>query len=292
MSTKKLNVLTLQQKADILERIKKGASVTTLAKQYNVAKSSICNFKKNENVILKRVLNTYSGPGKRKTLKKSEFPKMEKCLYRWFVRMRNKNWPVSGMMLKEKAKQLHFKLNDSKTTFTASSGWLMRFKKRYGIRLLKITGEKLSSQPELVDPFKKKLKEKIEEMQLSKDQLYNADESGLFWKILPQKTYVTASEKSAPGTKTEKQRVTFLCGANASGTHKLKLLVIGKAKNPRSFKHFACPTEYKSSKSSWMTAAIFSQWFHNSFVPQVMTANFSQCKNVFKRKFVLGHEIS
>ncbi|XP_054725487.1 jerky protein homolog-like [Anastrepha obliqua] len=107
-------------------------------------------------------------------------------------------------------------------------------------------------------------------MGLCHDQLYNADESGLFWKILPEKSYVSSAEKTAPGVKTEKQRVTFLCCANASGNHKLKLLVIGKAKNPRIFKNFNCPTEYKSSKSSWMTSAIFYDWFHKSFVLQVI----------------------
>ncbi|XP_050322584.1 LOW QUALITY PROTEIN: jerky protein homolog-like [Bactrocera neohumeralis] len=195
---------------------------------------------------------------------------MEKSLYLWFIRMRGRNCPVSGLMLKEKAKELHSLLKENSTGFNASDGWLQRFKKRYGVRLLKVSGEKLSSQPQLVDPFKLKLKQKIEEMELCNDQLYNADESGLFWKILPDKTYVSSHEKPAPGTKTEKQRITFLCCANASGAHKLKLLVIGKAKNPRSFKHFPyCPTDYKNSKSAWMTSAIFKHWFHQSFVPQV-----------------------
>lgn len=282
MSSKKLNILSLQQKADILERLKKGASVTALSKQYNVAKSTICSFKKKESLIMKHVSNTFSGPAKKKTMKKAEFPRMEKRLYKWFMRMRSKNWPVSGIMLKEKAKQLQSEIYGNEAKFTASTGWLVKFKRRYGIRLLKVTGEKLSSQPELVDPFKIKLKEKIDEMQLSKDQLYNADESGLYWKLLPEKSYVSASEKTAPGTKTEKQRITFLCCANASGRHRLKLLVIGKAKKPRSFKDFNCPTDYTNSKSSWMTTTIFLRWFHNAFVPQVMTENFSRCKKFLK----------
>ncbi|XP_011195270.2 jerky protein homolog-like [Zeugodacus cucurbitae] len=75
--------------------------------------------------------------------------------------------------------------------------------------------------------------------------------------------------KRALGVKSEKQRITFLCCSNATGSHKLKLLVIGKAKNPRCFKNFQCPTDYKSSKSAWMTSAVFKEWFHESFVPQV-----------------------
>ncbi|XP_053964152.1 uncharacterized protein LOC128867080 [Anastrepha ludens] len=44
---------------------------------------------------------------------------------------------------------------------------------------------------------------------------------------------------------------------------------VQEAKNPRCFKNFQCSTDYKSSKSAWMTSAIFKQWFHESFVPQV-----------------------
>ncbi|XP_017492339.1 PREDICTED: jerky protein homolog-like [Rhagoletis zephyria] len=46
----------------------------------------------------------------------------------------------------------------------------------------------------------------------------------------------------------------FLCCSNATGSHKLKIFVIGKAKKPRCFKNFQCPTDYKSSKSAWTTS--------------------------------------
>jgi hypothetical protein len=39
--------------------------------------------------------------------------------------------------------------------------------------------EKLSSNVEGVEPFKNALQQKIEKMGLSKDQIYNADETGL-----------------------------------------------------------------------------------------------------------------
>ncbi|XP_017481706.1 PREDICTED: jerky protein homolog-like [Rhagoletis zephyria] len=78
-------------------------------------------------------------------------------------------------------------------------------------------------------------------------------------------------EKQAPGNKSEKQRITFLACAHATGKHKVKMPVIGKAKNPRAFRHFSCPVEYRSSKSAWMTSTLFQNWFHFSFVPQVKT---------------------
>lgn len=269
MDRKKLKCLTLKEKADCLKEIRSGVSVTALANKYNVAKSTICGIKKKEQQILKCVNNTFSGPGKRQTLKTSELPKMEKALYSWFLSQRNKNYPINGLILKQKAKELHSKLKENNSNFFASDGWLQRFKKRYGIRLLTISGEKLSSRPELVEPFKKLLQNKIKEMGISMDQIYNADESGLYWKLLPGKSYVSIMEKQAPGRKTEKQRLTFLACANATGKHKIKMVVIGRAKNPRVFKNFNCPVEYKSSKSAWMTSFLFKNWFHSSFVPQV-----------------------
>lgn len=269
MHTKKHKFLTLKEKYEILEHLQKGASVTNLAKRYGVTKSTVSGIKKNKNSISKCVNNTFIGPGKRKTMRPSEYPKMEKSLYKWFMRMRDKKFPISGLMLKEKAKELHYNIKENNSDFNASDGWLQNFKKRFGVRLLQISGEKLSAQPQLVEPFKVALRSKIEELGLSNDQLYNADESGLFWKILPTKTYVSSQEKSAPGTKTEKQRITFLCCANATGSHQLKLLVVGKSKKPRCFQNFNCPVHYRHSKSAWMTGNIFKDWFHHSFVPEV-----------------------
>jgi hypothetical protein len=93
------------------------------------------------------------------------------------LKQREQHAPINGDMIKEKAKTLHAKFYES--SFRASNGWPQKFKKRYGIRFLKIAGEKLSSQPELIAPFKEKLSKKVTELQLSLEQIYNADESGL-----------------------------------------------------------------------------------------------------------------
>lgn len=81
----------------------------------------------------------------------------------------------------------------------------------------------------------------MNELGLCQDQLYNADESGLYWKKVPEKTFVSSLEKTAPGSKMEKQRLTFMCCLNASGSHKLKLFVIGKAKIAPMFQKSCMP---------------------------------------------------
>ncbi|GFS39897.1 tigger transposable element-derived protein 1 [Trichonephila inaurata madagascariensis] len=53
-------------------------------------------------------------------------------------------------------------------------------------------------------------------------QIFSCDETGLFWKRMPNRTYITKDEKSVPGHKPIKDRLTLLLGANASGDMKLK----------------------------------------------------------------------
>jgi len=55
------------------------------------------------------------------------------------------------------------------------------------------------------------------------------------YNALPAVTLSTAGD--AHGGKTQKERVTLLVGANLTGYDKLKLVFVGKAKNPRCLKH-------------------------------------------------------
>lgn len=71
-----------------------------------------------------------------------------------------------------------------------------------------------------------------------------------------------------------KDRITVLCCANASGTHKLRLAVVGKSKNPRAFKNVNLqylPVDYYNQKAAWMDRVIFRKWFFEKFIPQVKT---------------------
>lgn len=262
--------LSVKEKSEILTELSQGVCLKVISKKYGINKSTVCRIKKNESNIKKFLAQTESGPGKRKNLKTSEFPKMEKALYDWFMKKRADNVPVSSEVLVKKAKMLHNSIKEHSGEFRGSSGWITNFKKRHGIRVLKITGEKLSNVPESVPPFLLKFENKVREKDLKPEQIYNADESGLFWKLLPAKTMVHFKERSAPGRKTSKQRITFLACTNATGSHKLKPLVIGKAKKPRAFKNFGnIPVVYKANRNAWMTLVMFEEWMQNNFVPEV-----------------------
>ena len=109
----------------------------------------------------------------------------------------------------------------------------------------------------------------IEEKGLTLNQVYNCDETVLFWKALPNKILASAKEARAPGFKVRKERVTILACCNAKGDHKLRLAMIGKANKPRAFKGLspnAFPLWYTHQKKAWMDSNIFQHWFLNEFV--------------------------
>ena len=58
--------------------------------------------------------------------------------------------------------------------------------------------------------------------------MFNCDESGLYYKLLPEKSLAAQFEKSTDGRKTQKERVTISACSNATGSIKLPLLLIGK----------------------------------------------------------------
>lgn len=276
---RKKTTLTLEQKTDILGKLDKGVKANRLAIDYGVSKSSISYIKSQREDIVAAVSNTFQF-AKKKTLHKSEYPEMENQLYEWFLKQRDRKCTISGPIMKAKAKQLFESMYPEKTSnnFVASDGWFGKFKRRFGIRFLKICGEILSSDIELITPYIHRFRAKIAEMGLTNAQIYNADESGLFFRCLPDKTYVAACEKNAPGRKIQKERISILLGTNCDGTHKLRPLVIGKAKNPRCFRDFHNPLHYDNSKAAWMTSRIFHNWFHKIFIEEVSSVKSSKVK--------------
>lgn len=58
-----------------------------------------------------------------------------------------------------------------------------------------------------------------------------------------------------------KERLTVLVTANMTGTNKKKLLVVGKPKDPQSFKSIKdLPVQYEHNQKSWMTSSIFKKF--------------------------------
>ncbi|KAJ8720806.1 hypothetical protein PYW08_006271 [Mythimna loreyi] len=211
---------------------------------------------------------------------------LDDALYKWFTQKRAQGEPISGPILCEKAVQFNEKL-EGPSNFQASTGWLKRFKSRHGIRELQIQGEKLSADSSAAESFKIKLRDIMNQEKYALENVCNADETGLNWKALPRKTLASRRELAAPGPKISKDRITALACANATGSHRLPMLVIGKSKKPRCFKHVnmsVMPIVYTSQKSAWMDSTIFMEWFTETFIPSVKA---HQLKNGKREKTLL-----
>ncbi|GFY01448.1 tigger transposable element-derived protein 1 [Trichonephila clavipes] len=120
--------------------------------------------------------------------------------------------------------------------------------------------------------FPEKLAKIIEDGDYSADQVFNADETGLYWKRLLNRTYIAKDEKTASGHKESKDRVTLLLCSNTSGDRMLKPLLINKSLRPRTLKGKdlkQLPVHWMANPKTWMTTAFFTEWFNNCFVPEV-----------------------
>ena len=269
---RKRNVLTLPKKIELVRRMEKGESCSKLMAEFGVGPSTLYDFKKQKVKLLSFVASA-DGPsakiGKRKTLKESKLGELDRGLYLWFQARRSEGKAVSRPALIDEAK----KLKDSpgiEEECDFSVGWLRNFKQRHGIRGLKVQGEKYSADTAAADSFSEEFLSLIREDGVTPEQAYNADETALFWQWLPTSTLSAHTETEAVGFKLNKDRLTILPCANAAGTHECKLFVVGRFKKPRAFKilvHF--PIHYDATQSAWMTAALFSWWFHHCFVPEV-----------------------
>lgn len=133
---------------------------------------------------------------------------------------------------------------------------------------MKLCGEKMSADFDAAEFFGEDFLTHMEEEGLEMDGIYNADETGLFWRALPESSIVLPGEQKAYGYKSSKERVTAMVCANASGTHKVPMFIIGRAKMPRCFNKKK-QEGYAHQGKAWMDKNLFLQWYDDTFIPSV-----------------------
>ena len=144
---------------------------------------------------------------------------------------------------------------DPGSNWICFSGWLSRWKVRHHIKCHVICGESAAVDKDACEDWRKRKLMYYLRRYDSKD-IFNADVTGLYWCLLPDKTLSLSGEVCIGGKKS-KERVTVLVCANVTGTEKLSLLSIGKIKKPRCFRGVSClPTEYEASPKAWVTSQI------------------------------------
>ena len=89
--------------------------------------------------------------------------------------------------------------------FKASNGWLQCFKSRHNLKQLTVCGESANVAEETVDAWHKRMKDLM--IGYSVEDIWNADESGCFYRALPEKTLAQTAAQCKGGKKS-KNRVT------------------------------------------------------------------------------------
>ena len=195
-----------------------------------------------------------------KRLRAGEYPQLEQCLYLWLIDKVKNAISVSDAIIIKQAKVFGPSLGISDLEFSYSQGWLEKFKTRYNVRNFTKQGEEGSVDLKVVEDGRKIIGEKIKKYSL--DDVFNFDETALFYKLQPNKTLATGS---VSGNKLSKERLTVALCVNATGSYKCKPLVIGKAKKPQCFGNLWKPDDYVrwyNNIKAWMTMDIFKDWLH------------------------------
>nr|XP_022905269.1 tigger transposable element-derived protein 1-like [Onthophagus taurus] len=219
---KKRKTLTLDYKLNIIKGFDSSMKVCELARKFDLSESSIRTIIKDKETILTAVKNTQSLNSTIIRKRHGIIAEMESILKSWCDnQVHVKNCPVDQNTVCSQAKLIFEKLKEKAgeavkdETFAASNGWFDRFKVRCNWHSIAESGEAASADREAAVSFPKTLKSLIVEGGYTSQTIFNVDETGLFWKKMPKRTFIAREEKTFPGFKESKDRLTAMVGANA-----------------------------------------------------------------------------
>lgn len=237
----------------MIKLIEEGEKKSDIGKKLGVGESTVRSIW-NSRDKLKAAYSSFDNNRNFKKMRASNHESLDQALLKWFKQQRSLNAPINGHVLQSKAGQLAELLGMA--DFNCSSAWIDRFKVRHNINFGKVCGEAKDVDNLVTEKWIQSEWPKIRN-QFKDEDIFNGDETGLFFKMAPQNTLKFKHEKCVGG-KMSKDRVTVFVCANMSGTEKRELLVVGKSRNPRCFKNLKkLPVKYRASKRAWMTADLF-----------------------------------
>lgn len=264
--SRKKQVFPLKVKIQMLDLLRL-ESFSSVARIFNVNESTVRSIKKSEEKIRNSISSTSLST---KIVRDPVLEKMEAELTTWIEDCDKRAIPLTNVIIREKAKLLYQDCKQCEgylqnSHFQASEGWFHKFKMRRSLHNIQIDGEAASkatltiTNPEDFIKF-------IADGKYKPEQIFNADETSLFWKRLPNKIHISKTLAEF------NDKVTLLLCSNASGDCLIKPLMLNRSLNPKALKNKnkeSLPVFWRANRKPWVTSAVFTEWFLHCFVPEV-----------------------
>ncbi|XP_043591761.1 tigger transposable element-derived protein 2-like [Bombus pyrosoma] len=264
--------LTIEQRYEILQMLESGQNRRKITRKYGVSRPIVaCIYA--ERMLIKRHFETnpvYTDPFARH-ISSSRSAEFERALYLWCKRCMKNNIEITGVEIQKKALELNDKLK-GESHFKASKGWLQSFRNRCGISRTDVKRDFPIPTKPATDTFKVNFKKFLQKGEYALENVYNASYTAIMWKAVPEGTLIFPHEKLTTSQEICEDHVTILFCANATGCHKLPLLVIGRTADIRSSHNLntnAPTTIYTANANAWMNNSIFNLWFEECFIKSV-----------------------
>ncbi|XP_066231912.1 zinc finger MYM-type protein 1 isoform X2 [Saccopteryx leptura] len=278
---KKKRMMSIEVKQEIIKKHERGVRVIELARLYNRSSSTICTILKQKDAI--KSANTVKRTTVLSQLRTNIHEEMEKLLLVWVKEKELAGDTVTETEICKKARIIYSNLKKkepstskeaAEDTFKAGHRWFENFKKRSGIHSVVRHGEAASTDVKAAEEYIARFAALIAKEGYIPQQVFNCEETGLFWKKMPRSTFITAEEKKLPGHKPMRDHLTLALCANASGDCKVKPLLVYHSENPRAFKTHKILKEklqvmWRANARACITRQFFIEWVNLVFGPAV-----------------------
>ncbi|XP_012925932.2 general transcription factor II-I isoform X6 [Heterocephalus glaber] len=188
MPKRSRKVLPLSEKVKVLDLIRKEQkSYAEVAKIYGKNESSIREIVKKEKEIRASFAVAPQNAKVTATVRDKCLVKVEKALSLWAEDMSRRRVPIDGSALRQKALSLYADFRRAspergcgvheRRPFTASKGWLHRFRHRFGLKNTKVPGEAASAHEEPAAAYQAEREKLVKERGCHSKQPFPCDES-------------------------------------------------------------------------------------------------------------------